>query len=91
MTKTNHRLEDEMKQGLALMQTMRDEVRLQIHLAGMEAKSEWNQLEPILAEVEQAAATMTELTHQTLHQAIERLKTFRASLGHARAAANARN
>ena len=82
MTKTNHRLEDEMKQGLALMQTMRDEVRLQIHLAGMEAKEEWNRLEPVLTEVEQAAATMTEATHHALHQALERLRKLRSSLGH---------
>ena len=80
MTTTTQRLEDEMKQGLALLQTMRDEVRLQIHLAGLEARDEWNLLEPILADVERSAATMTEATHHALQQALTRLRKLHTNL-----------
>ncbi len=91
MTRTDQRREDEMKQGLELMQTLRDEVRLQIHLAGMEAKDEWSRLEPVLAEIERTAATMTEAAHHGLHEALDRLKTLRSSLGHAGATTSARS
>lgn len=48
MAQTNEKLSAAMKE----LAKMRDEVRVKIHLAGMEAKSTWAQLEPRLKEVE---------------------------------------
>ena len=44
-----------MNPELAELLKLRDEIRLQIHLAGMEAKSAWRNLEPKLEEVERLA------------------------------------
>ena len=33
-----------------------DEIKLQLHLAGMDARTRWNELQPRLAELEAAAA-----------------------------------
>jgi hypothetical protein len=65
-------LKDEVKKGLEHLRTLRDEVRVRLHLAGMEAKQEWNKLEPHLLDVEQAAREVAE--------AVESLKKLRQSL-----------
>ncbi|MEQ8662070.1 MAG: hypothetical protein RLW62_14735 [Gammaproteobacteria bacterium] len=40
----------------AKLRTERDELRVQLHLAGAEARAEWEKLEPRLAELETRAA-----------------------------------
>lgn len=37
---------------LAELKKMRDEIRLKLHLAGMDAKERWKQLEPKVEEIE---------------------------------------
>ncbi len=46
-------LKDELQKGLEHLKSLRDEVRVRLHLAGMDAKDEWNKLEPHLFDVEQ--------------------------------------
>jgi hypothetical protein len=41
------------------LRRMADEIRVKIHLAGMEAKDAWNELEPKLRGLEQRAETAT--------------------------------
>ena len=43
----------QVKKGVAELRKLRDEIRVQLHLAGMEAKSFWEGVEPKLADVEQ--------------------------------------
>jgi hypothetical protein len=44
-------LKEELKKGLQGLQTLRDEVRVRLHLGSLDAKEEWNRLEPHLLEV----------------------------------------
>jgi hypothetical protein len=80
MSQTTTDLKNELTKGLTYLQTLRDEVRVRLHLAGMEAKAEWNTLEPHLFEVEQAAKQATESSHHALIAAVARLKKLRESL-----------
>ena len=84
MTQTTNRsaaeLKDEVKKGLDHLKTLRDEVRVRLHLAGMEAKEEWNKLEPHLLDVEQSAREATEASRRAVADAVEKLKKLRESL-----------
>jgi len=50
-------IQDELKQEsqkvASELQTLRDEIRLKMHLAGAEGKDAWNKLEPQLAQFEE--------------------------------------
>ena len=73
-------MKEELKKGLEHLQTLRDEIRVRLHLAGLEAKEEWNKLEPHLLDVERAAHEATEASRRTVNDAVERLKKLRSSL-----------
>jgi hypothetical protein len=73
-------LQAEIKKSLDHLHLLRDEVRLQLHLAGLEAKDRWNKLEPKIEAVEQAAAEATEASRDAVKEAITSLKEFRSSL-----------
>jgi hypothetical protein len=77
---TTNDLKDELQKGLDSLQTLRDEVRVRLHLAGLEAKSEWNKLEPHLFEVEEKAKEATESSRHAISEAVARLKKLRESL-----------
>jgi hypothetical protein len=77
---TQLKLKDDIAKSLDLIRTLRDEVRLQLHLAGMEAKERWGSLEPRLEAVEKAAQEATESSRQAVQEAVGLLKEFRASL-----------
>ena len=70
----------EMKKGVDLLRTLRDEVKVKLHLAGMDVKDQWSKLEPELFKVERAAEQATESSKKLLDDALNRLKTLRDSL-----------
>jgi hypothetical protein len=78
MTTTD--LKTEMKKSLELLRTLRDEVRVQLHLGGLEAKRRWDQLEPRLELVEKAAKDVTEASRTAVSEAVKSLKELRDSL-----------
>lgn len=49
---SKERITDELKRDLEDLQTIRDEVRVKMHLATLDAKEYWKQLEPRVAEIE---------------------------------------
>ncbi len=57
---------------------LRDEIRLQIHLGGMDAKSEWTKLEP---EVEEAINDAAHDADDAMKTLIGRLTGLRKRLG----------
>ena len=73
-------VKEELKKGLERLQTLRDEVRVRLHLGGLDAKEEWNKLEPHLLDVERAAHEATEASRRAVNDAVERLKKLRSSL-----------
>jgi hypothetical protein len=79
-TTTTTDLKSELKKSLELLQTLRDEVRLQLHLGGMEAQRRWDELEPRIASVEQAAKEATESSRAAVGDVIAALKELSASL-----------
>jgi hypothetical protein len=81
MSQNTNDLKTEFKKSLALLQTLRDEVRVQIHLAGLDAKDRWNKLEPRMeAAAEKAAGEITEASRAVVDEAVGALKEFHASL-----------
>ena len=79
MSDTANELKTELKKGLSQLQTLRDEVRLRLHLASMDLKDQWNKLEPHLADVEKKAADASEASKSLINDAVKRLEKFRAS------------
>lgn len=81
----------ELQKTLELVRTLRDDIRVRLHLANLDAKEEWKKLEPHLAELEQAAAGLREDTRAALSSAVERLSRLRSSLGEPAAQGRARS
>jgi hypothetical protein len=79
-SETTAELKKELTKSLGLLKTLRDEIRVEVHLAGMDAKDEWNKkIEPHLAEVEQAARDASAASQTAVRDAMKRLQTFHAS------------
>ena len=72
----------ELNATLDELRTLRDEIRLQLHLAGMEAKTKWDKdLEPRLFSLEKdVEKEVGSTTRAALHDLNERMKRFRDSL-----------
>ena len=73
-------LKRELKKSLALLQTLRDEVRIRLHLGSLDLKDQWKKLEPHLGEVEKKAEELTEASFAALGDAVKRVEKFRSSL-----------
>jgi hypothetical protein len=73
-------LKAELKKGLEHLQTLRDEIRVRLHLAGMNARAEWDKLEPRVLDVERAASQASVASKRAVVEAIDALKRLRQSL-----------
>ena len=73
-------IKTDLSHGLELLQTLRDEIRLRIHLAGMEAKEEWGKLETKVSGLE-SVTNVTHATRTLVDETIDQLKKLRAKLG----------
>jgi hypothetical protein len=73
-------LKGDIKKSLDALRTLRDEVRVQVHLAGMEAKERWGKLEPSLEAVERAAQEATESSREAVNETVKLLREFLTSL-----------
>lgn len=67
------------------LRTLRDEIRLQLHLAGQEARERWERhLEPYVVHLEAQLRHITEATAESLREAIDRaaaaFREFRGQL-----------
>lgn len=81
MSQTTEELKKEIQKTLGLMRSLRDEVRVQVHLAGLEVKDEWQRLEPQLHDVERAASDFSEATRTALSETVSRLSKLKSALG----------
>jgi hypothetical protein len=59
------------------LQTLRDEIRLELHLGGMEAKERWRALEPL---VHEAAVLGSDVSQVLVGELVEKLKHLKATL-----------
>jgi uncharacterized protein with HEPN domain len=74
-------LDRELKERWEELRTLRDDIRVRIHLAGMDVKDTWSKLEPRIQEFEQrleeaSSEYMDELKKRG-HDLRERLKSLR--------------
>jgi hypothetical protein len=71
-----------MKRDLKSLQqdvrALRDEVKLKVHLAGMDLKTEWEKLEP---QIERAASNAAVVSGEVMEDLKKRLVEFRQRLG----------
>jgi hypothetical protein len=75
-------LANDLKATYAELRTMGDEIRVQLHLAGMDAKDLWNRdLEPRLFSLEQRVeGEVSSATKAALHDLRDAMQKFRANL-----------
>jgi hypothetical protein len=60
------------------LRALRDDVRVRLHLAGMEARDEWNKLEPRIMDLEKrVAGELTDASCAALDDAVRRLSKLR--------------
>jgi hypothetical protein len=79
-TPTTQALTQHVRQSLELLKTLRDEIRVELHLAGMEAKDEWRRLETRFPVVSNLTMDASHTTRGVLDEAIANLRAFRAAL-----------
>jgi len=80
MKETAKELKAELDKSVALLRTLRDEVKVKLHLAGMDAKARWRELEPRLQTAVEAAKDASDASRKAVGEAVDALKKFRASL-----------
>jgi hypothetical protein len=73
-------MKQELEKGVEVLRTLRDEIKVKLHLAGMDAKDQWAKLEPELFKVERAAQQATDASKKLLDDALVKLKTLKDSL-----------
>ncbi|WP_437543878.1 hypothetical protein WME95_35045 [Sorangium sp. So ce327] len=73
-------LKSDLNKSLESLQTLRDEIRVRLHLAGMDAKDAWDKLEPKLLDAEKLADDVSEASRHALREIVEKVKEFRSSL-----------
>ena len=82
--RTTGELKAEMKKTLGLLQTLRDETKVKVHLAGMDIKTSWDELQPKIVEAEQAAQraaeSLSEATVETIKTTLKKLQKLAESL-----------
>lgn len=72
-----HIIKEEVDKNIERLVALRDEVKLKLHLASLEAKTEWDEkLSPKVFEVEQAAKNVTETTRETAKDLVSKVEHF---------------
>jgi hypothetical protein len=74
-------LKVELAKSADLLRKLRDEVRVQLHLGGLEAKQEWNKLEPRLeSALDRAARDVSDASRTAIVDLTEAVRKLRKSL-----------
>jgi hypothetical protein len=74
-------LKEELKENLRTLKTLADETRLQLHLASMDAKDKWRELEPQILDIEQRVATVgIEASRKVVKEVTAKLEELRRNL-----------
>jgi len=62
---------------VAQLRTLRDEIKVQLHLASMDAKDAWKKLEPGLSELEQKMGQVTDASRSKAQELLKRFAELR--------------
>ncbi|MBS2018867.1 MAG: hypothetical protein JST00_38725 [Deltaproteobacteria bacterium] len=78
---TNETLGKQIDEALAELETVTDEIRVKLHLAGMDANDVWNKtFEPRLLQARDHAREAKEASKAAIHDTVKAFKEFAASL-----------
>lgn len=72
-------MKDEFEAVRGELQTLRDRIRVKIHLAGMDARDTWEKIEK---EVASASHEASQASHATMKNLVARLKKLSDSISH---------
>ena len=68
-------LKDEVEKSAAFLRTLRDQVRVQMHLGKLEAQEKWRDLEPRIEDtLKRASEDVSEASRKAIDEAIATLK-----------------
>ena len=81
----DRQMRDWMKENLGRLETLRDEIRVDVHLAGMDARDKWKELEPMVRDAEKLAEDVTDVSRRAMEELVEKFRHFRESVRHHRA------
>jgi hypothetical protein len=76
----NKQMRDWMHESLGKLKTLRDEIRVDLHLAGMDAKDKWKEMEPKFREAEKLVDDVSEVSRKAMEEMVERFRAFRESV-----------
>lgn len=77
MSLTTNQLENELEETRALIRTLRDEIKVKLHLAGIEARQTWQKLD---AGSEKLVRELGKASRETINAAIAELRRFNESM-----------
>ena len=83
-TSEKPKAKQELDKMVGQLRTIRDEIRVRLHLASAEAKEAWNNLEPTLGEIEQKMGQVTAETKAKAQELLKRLSELRDRLKQAK-------
>jgi hypothetical protein len=73
-----HDLKSELERGAAALRTLRDQIRVQIHLGKLDARGEWERLAPQLEQtLERAKREISEATREAVAEVTEAARRLR--------------
>lgn len=73
-------LRNQLQRGLDELRRLRDEIRVDMHLAGMDAKDKWRDLEPRILDAENMAKDISEASRKAVQDVVDSIRRFRESL-----------
>ena len=74
-------VKSEVNKGIQQLGTLRDEVKLHLHLASLDAKQEWNEkLEPRINELQSSAQHMSDASRVAVTDLVKRVEQFYAKM-----------
>jgi|CXWL01.1.fsa_nt_gi predicted nucleic acid-binding Zn-ribbon protein len=80
-TPKKSQLQQDLNDAREDLRGMRDEIRVQLHLASMELKTEWERLQPKMQEAEKYWDVVSDAALETAHDLRKHLQDFKKKLG----------
>jgi uncharacterized protein YPO0396 len=77
MSEVSDELKKELRKTADTLKTLRDEIKVKLHLAGQEAKDRWQKIEP---EIDKMGHEIHKTSKATIDELVTRVKEFKKDL-----------
>jgi hypothetical protein len=77
MSEVSDELKKELRKTADTLKTLRDEIKVKLHLAGQEAKDRWQKIEP---EIDKMGQEIHKTSKATIDELVTRVKEFKKDL-----------